>query len=91
MLCLWPDTTLRGAEGRNPEVTSPLFAMLVIKEAPPGAQVFIDDRLAASVDSAGQAEISSLIPGQHNLRLTDPKRAESTEKTAPSSAFDEIR
>lgn len=87
MLRLWPDTTPQGAEGRNTEVTSPLLAMLVIKEAPPGAQVFVDDRLTASVDSAGQAEISSLIPGQFNLRLTDPKRAESTEKTAPSSAL----
>ncbi len=65
-----PDATPLGSEGRNPEVASLGSPMLAIKDAQPGAQIFVDDKLTASVDSEGQAEISSLIPGQHNLRLT---------------------
>ncbi len=65
-----PDSKPSRAEGRSPGVASVASPMLVIKEARPGAQVFVDDQLTASVDSEGQAKISSLIPGQHNLRLT---------------------
>jgi len=64
-----PDSTAPGGEGRNTEVTSLGSPVLVIKEALPGAQVFVDDKFTASVDSEGQAKISSLAPGQHNLRL----------------------
>lgn len=64
-----PNFAPPGVEGRNPEINSLISPMLLINEAPPGAQVFVDDKLIGSVDSEGQAKISSL-PGQHNLRLT---------------------
>ena len=44
--------------------------VLVIEDAPAGAQVFVDDQLAASIDSTGHTRISTLTPGQHRLRLT---------------------
>jgi hypothetical protein len=65
-----PDATPLGSEGRDTEVASLGSAILAIKDARPGAQIFVDDKLTTSVDSEGRAEISSLIPGQHNLRLT---------------------
>jgi putative methionine-R-sulfoxide reductase with GAF domain len=65
-----PDLKFSTAEGRSTEVASPAFPMLVIQEAQPGAQVFVDDQLSASVDSEGQAKISSVVPGQHSVRLT---------------------
>jgi WD40 repeat protein len=49
--------------------TAPMPA-LVIEQAPAGAQVFIDDRLATSTNSAGQAIISNAAPGQHRVRIT---------------------
>ena len=64
------DSTPPGVEGRNPEISSLVSPILVIKEAQPGAQVFVDDRLTAAIDSGGQAKISSLNPGQHDLRLS---------------------
>jgi putative methionine-R-sulfoxide reductase with GAF domain len=65
-----PDSKPSRAEGLSTGIASLASPMLVIKEARPGAQVFVDDQLTSSVDSGGQAKISSLIPGQHNLRLT---------------------
>ena len=67
---LQPYSTSPGEEGRNAEVTGLASPMLVINKARPGAQVFVDDKLTASADAEGQAKISSLIPGHHNLRLT---------------------
>ena len=64
------DSTPPGVEGRNTEISSLVSPILVIKEAQPGAQVFVDDKLTAAIDSDGQAKISSLNPGQHNLRLS---------------------
>jgi WD40 repeat protein len=43
---------------------------LVVEKAPPGAQIFVDDRLSASIDPAGQAKISTLAPGRHRLRVS---------------------
>src|SRR5207245_10455292 len=42
----------------------------VIEGAPPGAQIFVDDRLTASTGSDGEAKISTLSPRQHRLRVT---------------------
>ena len=64
------DATPPGVEGRNAEISSLVSPILVIKEAQPGAQVFVDDKLTAAIDSDGQAKISSLNPGQHDLRLS---------------------
>jgi hypothetical protein len=69
-LPLTPDLKSSAAEGASPEVASLAFPMLVIQEAQPGAKVFVDDQLRASVDTEGQAKISSLLPGQHSVRLT---------------------
>jgi WD40 repeat protein/type II secretory pathway predicted ATPase ExeA len=57
-------------ERHDLEVVSPAPPALVIDEAPPGAQVFVDGQLTASTDSRGQAKISTLAPGQHRLLLT---------------------
>jgi hypothetical protein len=65
-----PDLKSSTAEARSTGVASMAVPMLVIQEAQPGAQVFVDDQFSASVDSEGQAKISSLIPGQHSVRLT---------------------
>ena len=43
---------------------------LVVEGVPPGAQIFVDDKLTASTGSDGQAKISTLAPGQHRLRVT---------------------
>jgi len=51
------------------QTTAALPPALVIQGVPTGAQVFIDDRLAPASNSAGQAMIPSIAPGQHNVRL----------------------
>src|SRR5438132_3852625 len=56
-----------GSENLGTEVVPPA---LVIEGAPPGAQIFVDDRLTASTGSDGPAKISTLSPGQHRLRVT---------------------
>jgi len=43
---------------------------VVIEGAPPGAQIFVDDQLTGSTGSNGEAEVSTLSPGQHRLRVT---------------------
>jgi WD40 repeat protein len=43
---------------------------LVIEGAPPGAQIFVDDQLTGSTSSNGEAEIATLSPGRHRLRVT---------------------
>jgi WD domain, G-beta repeat/GAF domain/PEGA domain len=45
---------------------------LVIEETPPGAQIFIDDKLVTSTKSTGEADVSSLSPGRYRLRITAP-------------------
>jgi WD40 repeat protein len=56
--------------GIVPSITLPVVPALVIQGAPPGTQVFVDDRLVASTSSNGQTSISALGAGQHRLRLT---------------------
>jgi WD40 repeat protein len=63
-----------GSRGAQPERTSTTenrtsVPALVILDAPPGAQIFVDDELVASTNSDGQARISTLALGQHRLRL----------------------
>jgi WD40 repeat protein/type II secretory pathway predicted ATPase ExeA len=65
-----PDLKTPGLEGHNTEVPSVTSPVLVIEEAPPGAQVFVDNQLTSSIDSGGQTRISTLAPGQHRLRLS---------------------
>ncbi len=62
-----PGSKPLGAENLGTEVVPPA---LVIEGAPPGAQIFVDDRLTASTGSDGEAKISTLSPGQHRLRVT---------------------
>jgi WD40 repeat protein len=52
-----------------PTVIRPDVPALVIQGAPPGTQVFVDDRLVASPSPNGQISISGLGAGQHRLRL----------------------
>lgn len=63
------DSKPPGVEGRENAAVNPASPALVIEGAPPGTQIFVDDQLTASVNSRGQAEISTLAPGQHSLRL----------------------
>jgi WD40 repeat protein/type II secretory pathway predicted ATPase ExeA len=65
-----PNSTTPLAEHEDVAAVSPAPPVLVIEEASPRVQVFVDDQLAASTDSGGQAKISTLAPGQHRLRLT---------------------
>jgi hypothetical protein len=51
------------------ETARPFVPALVIQGAPPGTQVFVDDRLVSSINSDGQARISTLAPGQHSVLL----------------------
>jgi hypothetical protein len=64
-----PSTNRPAAENQATQVIRPAVPALVIHEALPGTQVFIDDRLVASANPAGQASIPALPAGQHNLRL----------------------
>ena len=52
------------------EVSRPSVPTLVILKAPPGAQIFVDDRLLGSINTDGQANISTISAGQHRLHLT---------------------
>ena len=45
---------------------------LVIEETPPGAQIFVDDKLVTSTKSAGEAVVPTLSPGRHRLRIMAP-------------------
>jgi hypothetical protein len=57
------------AESGGPEVIRPPIPAIVIVGAPPGAQIFVDDHLVASINPNGQASISTLAAGQHRLHL----------------------
>jgi cytoskeletal protein RodZ len=50
-------------------VVRPAVPAIVIQGVPPGTQIFVDNQLTASTNSAGQAGISTLAPGRHHLRL----------------------
>ena len=56
-----PGSKPLGAENLGTEVVPPA---LVIEGTPPGAQIFVDDRLTASTGSDGEAKISTLSPGR---------------------------
>jgi WD40 repeat protein len=56
-------------KSRVPEVVRPPIPALVILGAPPGAQIFVDDRQVASINPNGQASISTLAAGRHRLYL----------------------
>jgi WD40 repeat protein/putative methionine-R-sulfoxide reductase with GAF domain len=56
--------------GNPPDVIHPPVPALVIQGAPPGAQVFVDGHLVSATNSEGQASISALATGQHDLRVT---------------------
>jgi WD40 repeat protein len=63
-----------GSTGTQPDRLSTtenrtLVPALVILGAPPGAQIFVDDQFVASINSTGQASISSLAIGKHRLGL----------------------
>jgi WD40 repeat protein len=63
-----PERTTSTAS-RSIEVLRPVASELVVEGAPPGAQVFVDDELVASIDSAGRAGISTISRGRHRLSL----------------------
>ncbi len=56
-------------EAHDAGVVRPVSPVLEIEDAPPGAQIFVDDQLTASTNLEGEAKISTLAPGQHRLRL----------------------
>ncbi len=64
-----PPTNSPTAENQATQVIRPAVPALVIQQALPGTQVFVDDRLVGSANPAGQASIPALPAGQHNLRL----------------------
>jgi len=55
-----------GADDPDTTVVPPT---LVVEGVPPGAQIFVDDKLTASTGSKGDAEVSSLSPGRHRLHI----------------------
>ena len=50
-------------------IVRPAVPAIVIQGVPPGTQIFVDNQLMASTNSAGQAGISTLPSGRHHLRL----------------------
>jgi len=60
-------THATGTEG-SPPLVDPL-PVLAIEGSPPGAQIFVDDKLVTATKSMGEAEVSSLSPGRHRLRI----------------------
>jgi WD40 repeat protein len=58
------------AESRKLEVSRPSVPALVILNAQPRAQIFIDEHFVGSINPNGQASISTLTAGQHRLHLT---------------------
>ena len=50
-------------------IVRPAVPAIVIQGVPPGTQIFVDNQLMASTNSAGQADISTLPSGRHHLRL----------------------
>ena len=57
------------AESRAAKSVGSAVPALVIQGAPPGAQIFVDDQFVNSINSAGQASISTLPAGQHRVHL----------------------
>ena len=57
-------------ESRKLEVSRPSVPALVILNAQPRAQIFIDEHFVGSINANGQASISTLTAGQHRLHLT---------------------
>ena len=41
----------------------------ILITAPPGAEVYVDDRLQGKTDAQGQLLVPKLMPGQHNVRV----------------------
>src|SRR5439155_8045039 len=64
-----PSTDNPTVESQATQVIRPAVPALVIQQALPGTQIFLDDRLVGSANPAGQASIPALPAGQHNLRL----------------------
>ncbi len=61
---------------KPPEAEAPVRNLvrspaLIIDGAPPGAQIFVDGQLAGITGANGEAEVSTLTPGQHRLRITE--------------------
>src|SRR5713226_5703762 len=65
-----PASKTSAVEAHDTVVVRPASPVLEIEDAPPGAQIFVDDQLTASTNLEGQAKIATLAPGQHRLRLT---------------------
>ncbi len=57
------------AESHPQEIIRPTVPALIVRSAPPGAQIFIDDQMVDVADSTGQSSISSLASGPHRLRV----------------------
>jgi len=64
-------TAPSAANSAEPNSVVPV-PVLAIEGSPPGAQIFVDDELIASTEYTGKAEVSSLSPGRHRLRITAP-------------------
>lgn len=69
---------------------TPRFAKFNLRGLPAGAQVFIDDRLRATVDKSGIAAVSEIEPGQHSLRISHPEYNDYTDYFDKLEAGEEI-
>lgn len=64
-----PFTKGNALEDAVAQVIRPAVPAIVIRGAPPGTQIVVDDQLVASTNPSGQADVSTLAAGQHHLRL----------------------
>lgn len=51
----------------------PQFVTFSLSGLPNGSQIFIDDRLRATVDKTGTVSIGEVEPGKHSLRISHPE------------------
>jgi WD40 repeat protein len=65
-----PQAKAAAVEPQQANAVSALSPALVVEGAPAGAQVFVDDHLTASANSAGRAVLPRVAPGEHHVRLT---------------------
>jgi WD40 repeat protein len=65
-----PPNLKPGASEARAKDLSPQRPVFTVEDAPPGANIFVDDQFAASTDLSGKATIATLRPGQHNVRVT---------------------
>ncbi|MDE3179504.1 MAG: hypothetical protein KGM47_07555, partial [Acidobacteriota bacterium] len=58
---------ITSAPPANAAVTNPELATVIVSTAP-GAQIFVDGKLAGTANSSGRLTMANLAPGSHDLR-----------------------